>query len=56
MAFRRPGRSGRATKMIAPVFQEAEKKEQGRSPARKIVSTLFTRMLDFILDCRVDAA
>jgi hypothetical protein len=27
-----------------------KKKEQGLGPARKIVSTLFTRMLDFILD------
>jgi hypothetical protein len=30
--------------------REDEKKEQGRSPARKIVSTLYPRMFGFILD------
>jgi hypothetical protein len=29
--------------------ESAEKKEQGRSPARKIVSTLLPQTLDFIL-------
>jgi hypothetical protein len=36
--------------------QHLEKKEQGASPAPKIVSTLFSRKFGFDLDCRVDAA
>jgi hypothetical protein len=46
----------RMDEMRAPRFPDdleinrVEKKEQGRSPARIIVSTLFPRMFGFILD------
>jgi hypothetical protein len=45
-------RIGRARAKPAQRFfrNEIEKKEQGHSPARKIVSTLFPRMFGFILD------